>query len=81
MFPDGIVFHTFYGQPDPALAFEHIVRSFDKHAEDTSAKAAFRLLAGKQALILLDGTEDAHHLESVIEIMSSLWGVGDQPGP
>jgi tetratricopeptide (TPR) repeat protein len=67
-FPDGIIFHSFYGKPDMALAFEHIVRSFDEESRDTSPEAAFRVLSGKQALLILDGTEEAGDLRSVLQI-------------
>jgi tetratricopeptide (TPR) repeat protein len=67
-FPDGIIFHTFYGKPDPALALEHIARSFGEEPRPTSAEAALRALAGKQALLLLDGTEDADDLRAVLDV-------------
>ena len=34
LFPDGIIFYGFYDRPDVALAFEHIVRSYDETARD-----------------------------------------------
>lgn len=49
LFPDGVIFHSFYNQPASALALEHIVRSFDETAQDTSPSAALRLLGSKQA--------------------------------
>lgn len=67
-FPDGIVFYSFYGRPDSALAFEHIVRSFDEDVRDTSFDMAFRMLAGKQAVLLLDGTEEADDLPLVLNV-------------
>ena len=67
-FPDGVVFHSFYGRPDAALAFEHIVRSFDETARDTSVGAAYRVLSGKRALLILDGTEEADDLGAVLEV-------------
>jgi hypothetical protein len=67
-FPDGIIFHSFYGKPDPALAFEHIVRSFDETARDTSDDAARRALAGRRLLLILDGTEDAADLAAVLQV-------------
>jgi len=67
-FPDGIIFHSFYGRPETALVFEHIVRSFDEEAHDTSYEAAFRMLAGKKALLMLDGTEEADDLRKVLDI-------------
>ena len=67
-FPDGVVFHSFYGRPNAALAFEHIVRSFDETARDTSVGAAYRVLSGKRALLILDGTEETDDLGAVLEV-------------
>jgi hypothetical protein len=67
-FPDGILFYSFYGRPDTALALEHIVRSFDEGARDTSADAAQRLLSRKRALLFLDGTEQAEDLGAVLRV-------------
>ncbi|CAK0751924.1 hypothetical protein CCP3SC1_10084 [Gammaproteobacteria bacterium] len=67
-FPDGIIFHTFYGQLDPNLALEHIARSFGVEPQPTAASAALRALAGKCALLVLDGTEEARDLNKVLEI-------------
>jgi hypothetical protein len=54
-FPDGILFHSFYGQPDSALAFEHIATSFGADPKPSPASAALQVLAGKRALLILDG--------------------------
>jgi hypothetical protein len=67
-FPDGILFHSFYGQPDPALAMEHIVTSFGAEPRPTPATAALQVLAGKQALLILDGTEEAKDLRKVLNV-------------
>jgi len=56
-FPDGILFHSFYGQPNPVLALEHIATSFDVAPKPSPATAALQVLAGKQALLILDGAE------------------------
>ncbi|MCB0193429.1 MAG: ATP-binding protein, partial [Anaerolineae bacterium] len=70
-FPDGIVFYSFYSQPATALALEHLVRSFDATARDTSPQAAYRLLSRKQALIILDGAEAADDLRVVLDVMAN----------
>jgi tetratricopeptide (TPR) repeat protein len=67
-FPDGILFHSFYGHPDPALALEHIVTSFGAEPRPTPATAALQVLAGKQALLILDGTEEAKDLRKVLNV-------------
>ncbi len=67
-FPDGIIFHSFYNQPQTALALEAIARAFGEEPKPTPRDAAQRVLAGKQALLLLDGTEDADDLRSVLDV-------------
>ena len=67
-FPDGIIFYSFYGQSDIAITFDHIVRSYNEGAADTSDTAAFRVLSQKKALLMLDGAEEADNLRSVLKI-------------
>ena len=67
-FPDGIVFHSFYNQPDSNLALEAIARAFGEEPKPTPASAAQRALAGKRVLLVLDGTEDADDLPRVREV-------------
>jgi hypothetical protein len=64
-FPDGIVFHSFYGQPSTDLALESIARAFEEEPKPDPAAAAQRALAGKRALLMLDGTEEADDLPKV----------------
>ena len=59
LFPDGIIFHSFYNQPQAVLALEAIARAFGEEPKPTPRDAAQRALSGRQALLLLDGTEDA----------------------
>jgi len=68
IFPDGIIFHSFYGRPETAYFFEHVIRSFDREARDFSCDEAFRILSGKKALLMLDGTEEADDLGKVLDI-------------
>jgi tetratricopeptide (TPR) repeat protein len=65
-FPDGVLFHSFYNQPQVELAFEHLARSFGEEPRPTPALAAQRALAGKAALVLLDGAEATDSLEAVV---------------
>ena len=67
-FPDGVIFYSFYGRPDHALAFEHIIRSFDPEAQQFSAQNAEQLLINKCALLLLDGTEEVDDFQSILKI-------------
>jgi hypothetical protein len=86
LFPDGIVFHTFYHQPQADLALEAIARSHGVDPRPSPRDAARRALGGKQALLLLDGTEAADDLDAVLAVAGSC-GVlittrrrGDVPG-
>ncbi|MDU9048282.1 MAG: tetratricopeptide repeat protein [Candidatus Electrothrix sp. Rat3] len=66
LFPDGLLFSSFYGRKDVGLAFDHLVRSYSDDAQDNSPEAVCRLLANKQALIILDGAEEADDLPAVL---------------
>jgi tetratricopeptide (TPR) repeat protein len=86
-FPDGILFHTFYGQPEAALALEHIARSYGLDPRPTPADAARMALAGKRALLFLDGTENADDLGAVLAcaggcgVLITSRSRGDAPDP
>ncbi|MCP4283410.1 MAG: tetratricopeptide repeat protein, partial [Gammaproteobacteria bacterium] len=67
-FPDGSIFYSFYGRPDINLAFHHIVVSFGIDPKPPLENAALRLLAGKRALLILDGTEEASNLKAVLQV-------------
>ncbi|MBV7327410.1 hypothetical protein KFU94_03950 [Chloroflexi bacterium TSY] len=67
-FPDGIVFHSFYNQPQVSLALEQIVRSFGEEPKPTPRNAAQRLLANRKALLILDGAERADNLQEVLAV-------------
>ncbi|MCP5098668.1 MAG: tetratricopeptide repeat protein, partial [Chloroflexi bacterium] len=66
-FPDGIIAHSFYGQPSTASFAAHIVKSLNgETALDISPAAAKRALANKNLLLVLDGTEEATDLNAVL---------------
>jgi len=67
-FPDGIVFYSFYGKHSVEEAVAYIVRSYDEAQQDTSFAAASRLLANKQALLILDGAEEADDLPALLKL-------------
>lgn len=67
-FPDGIIFHSFYNQPQAALALEHIARSFGEETKPSPQEAAQRALAGRRVLLILDGTEQADELRLITDI-------------
>ena len=47
------------------------MRSFDETARDSSPSAAYRLLSGKQALIVLDSGETAADLQAVLDVTAN----------
>ncbi len=67
-FPDGILFHSFYQQPDPLIALEYIARSFGVEPKPDPASAARMALGRKRALLILDGAEEADDLRPVLNI-------------
>jgi len=70
-FPHGIVFHSFYGRPEAAVALEQLARTFGEDPLPTPAEAARRALGGKRALLVLDGAEEAQDLEQVLAVCAS----------
>ena len=70
-FPHGILFHTFYGQPEAAVALEQIARTFGEDPLPTPKQAAQRALSGKHVLLVLDGAEEAENLERVLSVCAS----------
>ncbi|MFN8466307.1 MAG: tetratricopeptide repeat protein [Caldilineaceae bacterium] len=67
-FPDGIIFHTFYHQPQASLALEKIARAYGVDPRQSPRDAALEALAGKTALLVLDGTEQADDLPAVLAV-------------
>lgn len=71
-FPDGIIYHSFYNQPEAGMAFETIVRAFGHEPKPTPRVAVQNTLVGKRALLLLDGldaTPDANKtLQAILQV-------------
>jgi len=67
-FPDGVLFHTFYHQPQAALALEAIARAYGEEPRPTPQDAARRALSGRAALLVLDGAEAADDLGAVLSV-------------
>ena len=67
-FPDGIIFHTFYHQPQVDLALEAIARAYGQDPRPNPAEAAQRVLSNRCALIVLDGAENADDLDAVLRV-------------
>jgi tetratricopeptide (TPR) repeat protein len=67
-FPDGILFHSFYTQTEAALALEAIARAYGEEPRPSPRDAARRVLAGRRALLVLDGAENADDLGAVLAV-------------
>lgn len=67
-FPDGLFFHTFYNQPEAGLALEALARAYGEEPRPSPAAAAQRALAGRTALLVLDGAENADDLGAVLAV-------------
>jgi tetratricopeptide (TPR) repeat protein len=67
-FRDGIIFHTFYNQPEAALALEAIARAYGEEPKPSPRDAAARALSGRVALLILDGAENADDLGAVLSV-------------
>ncbi len=67
-FPDGILFYSFYDQPQAVVALEHIAHSLGEEPKPTPKAAAQRALAGRRFLLILDGSEAADELSQVLDI-------------
>jgi len=70
-FPDGIVFHDFYKEPQADVALEKIARAYGEDPLPTPMAAAQRVLSYRQALLVLDGAENADDLDRVLTIRGS----------
>jgi tetratricopeptide (TPR) repeat protein len=65
-FPDGIVFHSFYHQPSTDMALQTICNAFGVEAKAGLASTVRQVLAGRKALLILDGAEEADDLPAVL---------------
>jgi hypothetical protein len=70
-FPDGIVFHSFYGYPQASIALEAIACAYREELRPNPIEAARRALANRHALIILDGAEAADHMEEILSVSGS----------
>ncbi len=74
IFPDGIFFHSFYHQRKTDVAFKAIARSFSIIHDEKELSLQETLidnLSGRQALLILDGTEEADDLSRVLKLCST----------
>lgn len=66
IFPDGILYHSFYIQPRVDIALEQMARTLEEEPKPTPYDAVQRALAGRQALLVLDGAEQADDLAGLL---------------
>jgi tetratricopeptide (TPR) repeat protein len=70
-FPDGIIFHSFYHQPSTDMALQTICNAFQVEAKAGLASTVRQVLAGRKALLILDGAEEADDLPAVLALRST----------
>ena len=67
-FPDGLLFYSFYGQPQVTITLEQVARTLGVEPVPTPALAAQRALSGRRTLLVLDGVEQADQLEQLLAV-------------
>ena len=70
-FPDGLLWHDFYIEPQSIKALENIAISYNEAPTSSPTEAVKRIMADKKALVLLDGAEEADNLFQIINVLSS----------
>jgi tetratricopeptide (TPR) repeat protein len=70
-FPDGIVFHSFYGHPQTEQALQAVCVAFQVEVTAGLANTVRQVLSGRKALLILDGTEEADDLKAVLDLRST----------
>lgn len=68
LFPNGIIYHNFYTQPQVNLALERIAHAFGEEIRPTPQAAAGRALATHKVLLVLDGAEQAGDLTKILDV-------------
>ena len=68
LYPDGIIFHSFYGQPQTDIALERIARLYQEDPLPTPASAAQRALDRRRTLLVFDGAEQADDLPAALGV-------------
>ncbi|CAK8719511.1 MAG: Tfp pilus assembly protein PilF [Candidatus Electronema aureum] len=67
-FPDGIIFHSFYSHPRIEQALQRIAKAFGIEAKPSLEIAVADALAGRKALLILDGAEEADDLPALLKL-------------
>ncbi|MFN8469679.1 MAG: tetratricopeptide repeat protein [Caldilineaceae bacterium] len=70
-FPDGVIFHSFYHQPQADLALEAFAHAYGLDSHPSPRDAARQALTGRRALLILDGAEATDDLEAVLSVTDS----------
>ena len=65
-FPDGVLFYSFYEQPQIMIALEQFARTLGEEPVPSPALAAQRALSRRRTLLVLDGAEQADQLEQLL---------------
>ncbi|MFK7802121.1 MAG: tetratricopeptide repeat protein, partial [Anaerolineae bacterium] len=76
LFPDGIIFHTFYGRPQIALAFETLITAYGHETKGDVEQLARQTMGGKRALVILDGCEDVKETDGLRRVVDVLGQCG-----
>ena len=74
-FPDGIIYHSFYNEPQTDIALQSIVRAYNEESKPTPKTAASRVLSNRKTLLILDGTEVADNLNAVLDVRGHQCGI------
>ena len=67
-FPDGVLFVSFYGQPDTRRAMAALLRQMEADEAGGPEEALRRALAGRAYLLYLDGAEEADDLPGLLAL-------------
>uniref|UniRef100_UPI0040577D0B tetratricopeptide repeat protein n=1 Tax=Candidatus Electronema sp. TaxID=2698783 RepID=UPI0040577D0B len=67
-FPDGIIFHSFYSHPRIEQALQRSAKAFGIEAKPSLEIAVEDALAGRKALLILDGAEEADDLPALLKL-------------
>jgi len=67
LFPDGVVFHTFYGRPAAVEAAAEIARAYGLDPNPDPLAAMTAALGRRVALLVLDGAEAADDLGALLD--------------
>ncbi|MEM8863278.1 MAG: tetratricopeptide repeat protein, partial [Chloroflexota bacterium] len=76
LFPDGIIFHTFYGRPEIDLCFANILAAYGVEAKGDVEQLTRQALGGKRPLLILDGCEDVKEKDGLRKVLDVVGNSG-----